>query len=253
MGRGQRSRGGWRSWGEGGGHGRGGGHREGVEVQGGVEVMWRGQRSQGEGEGHGEGVEVTRRGWRSCRGVEIMGRGGGQGVEVTGRGGGHREGWRSWGGVEVMERRQRSQGGAEVTGRGRGHGVEVTGSGQRSRGGVGGHGGRGGQGERTEIEREADETRLCSGLAEARAGSPWAPSPSSVPPWPQAPSFYVSRALMPLAAWQTLDPRGTFWAGPRAPPAWPCLGLLDRGPEAPCRQRPAPAVGSPLGNLGAPA
>ena len=86
-------------------------------------------------------------------------RGHGERVEVMGRSGGHREG-------------QRSR-------------VEVRGSGQRSRGGVGGRGGRGRQGKRTEMEREADETRLCSGLAEAGAGSPWAPSPSSVPPWPR--------------------------------------------------------------------
>lgn len=170
--------------------------------------------------------------WRGQR-SQGEGEGHGEGVGVTGRGWrsgsrGHREGWRSWRG-------------------GRGHR-----EGQRSRGGVGGHGGRGGQGERTEIEREADETRLCSGLAEAGAGSPWAPSPSSVPPWPQAPSFYVSRALMPLAAWHTLDPCGMFWAGPRAPPAWPCLGLLDRGPEAPCRQRPAPSSGLTLGQPGRP-
>ena len=69
-----------------------------------------------------------------------------------------------------MERGQRSQGVGRGHGRGRGHRVEVTGSGQRSQGGVGGRGGRGRQGERTEMEREADETRLCSGLPEAGAG-----------------------------------------------------------------------------------
>ena len=87
------------------------------------------------------------------------------------------------------------------------------------------------------------KTGLLSGLAEARLGSLWPPPPSSVPAGLHAQSCYVSRALMPLAAWHTLDPRDTFWAGPGAPPAWPCLGLQDRGPEAPWRRCPAPSTG----------